>query len=238
VLFLLRAPLPDIDELMLDGEPLVYAIRTSARRSMALHVLPDGSVRVAAPRRTSLSVVRAFVAHHGTWLRRKQQEIRARPAPALADGVNLVFLDESLVLRFGTPTGRGRVLRRGDELWLYGAASRRRALLEAWYRRRAAEHASARLDHFASLVGRRPQRLSIRGQRTRWGSCSGLGSITLNWRLMQAPAALFDYVLVHELCHLLQRNHSPRFWSEVARVMPDFRERRRCLRAAAREFVL
>jgi predicted metal-dependent hydrolase len=238
VLTLLRPVLPESDAVNLNGTPLAYAIRTNARRRLALRVLGDGSVRVTVPPRTSLRTVRAFVTQHGAWVRRKQAEMHARPLFRITDGARIRVLDEMLVLRCGRDTGRVHVVRDGGELWLHGAPGGRRAALEAWYRRHAGTHATARLAHFAPEVGRRPQRLSIRGQRTRWGSCSASGTITLNWRLLQLPAPLFDYVLVHELCHLIQRNHSPAFWREVARVLPDWRDRRRQLRVAGRELAL
>jgi predicted metal-dependent hydrolase len=94
-----------------------------------------------------------------------------------------------------------------------------------------------RIAHFAPRVGRAPARISIRAQRTRWGSCSGRGTISINWRLMLASPEVMDYVIVHELCHLLQANHSARFWREVARVMPDYAHRQRQLREFGRQLV-
>jgi predicted metal-dependent hydrolase len=234
----IRRRLPETDELTLDGASLAYAIRTGARRTLALQIAPDGRVRVAAPHGTTLATIRAFVRRHADWVRRKQQELSAQAPRELADGLDLPVLGARVMLRFGAETGHARAALRGTELWVQGAPARRRQAIERWYRARAAEHAAARLEHFAPLVGRRPQRLALRGQRTRWGSCSGRGTITLNWRLMQTEPALFDYVLVHELCHLLHRNHSPRFWREVARVMPNFHERRARLRKVAANFLL
>ena len=81
---------------------------------------------------------------------------------------------------------------------------------------------AARLAEFAPRVGVQPTKLTIRTQHTRWGSCSSKGAISLNALLMLAPAHVRDYVVVHELCHLKEMNHSPRFWAEVARVLPDY----------------
>jgi len=101
-------------------------------------------------------------------------------------------------------------------------------------RRLAAETLPARLLELAAGLGRRVAGVSVRAQRTRWGSCSPAGRISLNWRLVQMPDAVRDYVLLHELTHLLHLNHSKRFWRELARVCPWHREARAWLRANRR----
>ena len=129
---------------------------------------------------------------------------------------------------------RGRAERRGTVLRV-GTTSlgdgELRALIERWYRREAATWFAGRVEHYAPRLGVRPSRVTIRGQRSRWGSCSGKGTVSLNWRLMMVPSALADYVVVHELCHLRHMAPSPRFWAMVGDVVPDYRERRRSLNA-------
>ena len=95
---------------------------------------------------------------------------------------------------------------------------------------RAAKVIPERVEYFAPLVGVGYGRIAIRHQRTRWGSCSGKGNLNFNCLLMLAPAEVLDYVVVHELCHRKEMNHSARFWAEVERVLPDWKERRRWLR--------
>ena len=88
----------------------------------------------------------------------------------------------------------------------------------------------ARTAYYAPLVGVRCQRITVRSQRTKWGSCSSRGGLNFNCLLLLAPPEVLDYVVVHELCHLLEMNHSPRFWSEVKRVLPDYAAARKWLR--------
>ena len=106
----------------------------------------------------------------------------------------------------------------------------RRAAIEAavvrWYRMRAAEHLAERAEHWAKLAGWAPSKVLVRDQRQRWGSCSPDGVLRFNWRIVMATPALMDYVVVHELVHLRVKAHSPVFWAEVARLMPDFGLRR------------
>ncbi len=107
------------------------------------------------------------------------------------------------------------------------------AELEA-LRREAQEKLEARARHFAPLLGVDWERITVRTQRTRWGSCSARGNLSFNALLALAPPEILDYVVVHELCHLKEMNHSPRFWAEVAALLPDWRERRRRLRDEGR----
>ena len=88
-----------------------------------------------------------------------------------------------------------------------------------------------RVEHFAPIVGVDYGRITIRRQKTLWGSCSDKGNLNFNVMLMKAPAELLDYVVVHELCHRLEMNHSPRFWAEVERVLPDGRQREKALKS-------
>ncbi len=95
-------------------------------------------------------------------------------------------------------------------------------LLLQSYRERAKEVFLKRVEVFSQLLGMRPRRISIRDQKTRWGACTGRGTVTFNWRLILAPPAVLDYVVVHELCHLRYPNHGPRFWQAVGRYCPQY----------------
>ena len=102
---------------------------------------------------------------------------------------------------------------------------------------RALERIPPRVAHFAPLVGVTFGRMTVRAQRTRWGSCSSSGNLNFNCLLALVPPAVLDYVVVHELCHRLEMNHSPRFWQEVGRVMPDYEEHKKWLRENGAELI-
>ena len=220
--------------------PLDFELRLSRRRrSLALSLRPDGSLAVAAPAGAPLSLIHAFVASRRAWIESKRALLAqvAHRRIELVDGAALPYLDGPLSLRVERrASGRSDCRRIGDVLHVSPtAAAALPAVVERWYRQAAAAHAAERLAELAPRVGRRPARLAIRAQRSRWGSCSSRGTVNLNWRLLQMPAAVFDYVLVHELCHLLVPNHSPRFWREVARVLPDFAAQRAALHRLGRQ---
>lgn len=228
---LLRPRLPSEDVLTLSGGPLTYSIATSARRrTTCVQVYPDGSVRVVAPHHADLREIRAFIIERQPWITKQRLRFASR-APVvgeLADGTLLPFMDETLTLRL-SPHASASVHREGGDLFLAARGRDARALLVAWYRAQAANHVPQRIDRYVAAVGRSPQRVHIRDQKTRWGSCSPRGTICINWRLLLAPLEILDYVVVHELCHLLHANHSPRFWGEVQRVLPHYLHLRRRL---------
>lgn len=231
------ACLPEHDQLELAGDVLAYRIRASRRRrTLALELRPDGSLIVAAPSGAPLTLIRRFVSSQQQWIATRRARLVARPGVlALVTGATLPLLDATVTLALRLVPGPSRCVQRGAVLEVRAANQRAaRATLERWYRRAAAEYFHERLTHFVPRVGRAPTKLTIRAPRTRWGSCSARGTISLHWRLLTMPAPLADYVLVHELCHLLEPNHSPRFWAEVARVLPDWPAHRAALRHAGR----
>ena len=94
----------------------------------------------------------------------------------------------------------------------------------------ARQRITRRVEYFAPLVGVTYNRIFIKEQKTRWGSCSSLGNLNFNWKLILLNEELLDYVVVHELAHRIEMNHSPRFWAQVERILPDYRERRKWLK--------
>ena len=113
-----------------------------------------------------------------------------------------------------------------------------RTALEKRYVEAAKEYCPKRAAHFLPLTGGSFERITIRDQRTRWGSCSARGTLSFNWRLMLAPPAVLDYVVVHELCHLTHMDHSKDFWALVESVCPDYRTHRKWLKEHGQELIL
>ena len=220
--------------------------RVPRRRRVHILVNDEGTLEVRAPWRFSLERAREVLQENAEWVLKSLDTVQERLAgrPRLVTGARLPLLDGSLRLEVRPRAqidmfecarpSRGRVERRGTALRVSTASlgdDELRALLERWYRREAGAWLAGRVEHYSSQLGVRPSRVAIRGQRSRWGSCSGKGTVSLNWRLMMVPSALADYVVVHELCHLRHMNHSPQFWAMVGGVVPDYRERRRSLNA-------
>jgi predicted metal-dependent hydrolase len=141
------------------------------------------------------------------------------------------------MLEIVSEPGRTRVHRRGCTL-LAPAGAERLPALERFYRRAARAEVAARLDRACASVGSTYTSLTIRGQRTRWASCSRGGAMSFNWRLLLAPEPVLDYVVWHEVCHLEVMDHSPRFWALLASRWPGYREHQRWLRRNGATLVL
>lgn len=119
-----------------------------------------------------------------------------------------------------------------EKISMYGAV---RQMVEQWYRKEAKRYFASKIAYYEGKIGVRSNRLYIKDQKSRWGSCSSKGNINLNWRLLFAPEQIVAYVIVHELCHLKQMNHSAAFWYEVEKILPDYRERRQWLKEHGRQ---
>lgn len=218
------------------NDDLSYRIRRSDRaRRVRVSVDPSGEVEVVLPRRSPASAAPAAVAELRPWIERRLRDADAVRDAIDARGATLPYLGSTLAL---TPqAGRARAHRSGDAL-LVPDDERAPQAIERWYRRAAAREIAPRLDRASHTLGCSYASLSIRGQRTRWGSCSARGAMSFNWRLLLAPAAVLDYVVWHEACHLRLMDHSPRFWALVAEHCPGYEEQRRWLRRHGAMLVL
>lgn len=212
--------------------PALTFVRNGRARRYILRVLPDATVRVTIPRYGSRREAEAFVRTRTRWIDERREEIAGRRHDLRWRAGQVVWWRGVPVAVDVSPVDAAHVsVRCGD---LVATASLRddyRPVIEPLMRARAAAELPPRLLAFAARHGLEVARVTVRSQRSRWGSCSRDGNIALNWRLLQMPTAVCDYVLLHELMHLRQPNHSPRFWAEVAAVCPDYAASRAWLRA-------
>ncbi|MEN9935880.1 MAG: hypothetical protein RLZZ387_2459 [Chloroflexota bacterium] len=222
---------------------IAYDLSYAPRKTLAISVAPDLRVRVTAPPDTDLDAIAAKVRQRAPWILRQRRELArylpATPPRQYRSGETHRYLGRQYRLHVvaGEPAVVG--LTRG---WLHVTTpdtddtERVRQLLDGWYDTRARrvfpERLRAMLPRFTTVDVTEPA-LVIRPLEARWGSCSGAGTVTLNVRLIQAPKPHIDYVVVHELCHLVEHNHSKRFYALLDRMLPDWREQRRALNELA-----
>jgi predicted metal-dependent hydrolase len=217
-------------------EPVVYQVRRSDRaRRVRVTVDLTRGIEVVLPRRAPEREAAAAIRELRPWIERRVAELEGARAAVAARGDTVPYLGRTLALR-GEP-GRSRVTRRGDVLLVPNGEVRTPAL-ERWYRRAARSEIEPRLQRACALAGTSYSGLTIRGQRTRWASCSRSGAMSFNWRLLLAPEPVLDYVVWHEVCHLDVMDHSPRFWRLLAARSPGYREHLRWLRVNGATLVL
>jgi hypothetical protein len=208
-------------------QELAYTVRRSARaRRVRVAVGADARVEVVLPTRAPQRAAAAAVEELRPWIERRVAAARAARAAVAGPPGTLGYLGRTLELR--PQRGRTRVHRAGATLLV--PAGDPRPALERWYRHRARAEVGPRVDGACAALGRRYASIAIRGQRTRWGSCSSAGALSFNWRLLLGPEAVLDYVVWHEACHLVVPDHSPRFWALVERHLPGYAAPRRWLR--------
>ena len=210
-------------------QQMEYKLVRSRRRSVAIIIGPGGTVTVRAPMRTPIAEIERFLAQKRDWIAAKQRqagEEAARLAPIeMKEGEAVPYLGGRLILR---RTGAVRI-RAADSLLLVPMDAGREALA-AWMKGEARRVLTERVRLHAGIMRVRPAGLRITSARTRWGSCSAQNSLNFCWRLVMCPLPVIDYVVVHELSHILHKDHSPAFWACVQAYDPAYKEKKAWLK--------
>lgn len=225
-----------LQQIEFGGEAIHYSLtRTARRKTVAITVGFDG-VRVLAPDDLDDVRVSEFVRKKAAWVLRKRavySELAGATSPKeFVSGETFHYLGRPYRLKvISDPTAVvTRVTARGSNLvapLLPGmssiiAKSAVRSGLRQWYTAKANFHFSRRIEAVCDALGSEPRSISVVDQSKRWGSCTAKGQIRLNWRLVMAPVSLIDYVMAHEACHMIEHNHSRRFWRMLETIMPDY----------------
>lgn len=230
--------------IVLRGQEVVFTLRRSARRTLGMQIDRRG-LTVSIPQRVSLREAEGFMAERADWILEKLAEWSKRAAPEkrlVEDGMSIPVLGEPCLVRWTAGANRCHWVegyeRRELHLHLRRHADAPRVLLHG-LQDYALSYFAGRLDEYVWLLQqevpevKRPP-LYLSNARTRWGSCSKLSGIRLNWRLIHLPRPQIDYVVAHEVAHLVEMNHSQRFWRLVARLKPDYERDEAALKHANR----
>jgi len=238
-------------EIRLNQHVVGYALKRARRRSIGFVVGTDG-LSVNAPKWLGVQDIESALHEKAPWILRKLQEQQERARRVLAakvdwrDGSSIPFLGEIVIIVLDARAGlteQGTVLNTDAQalpgvprLTLHvglphtATPQQIRDTVQSWLQRQARRVFEERCAHFAPQLGVRVKRMSLSSAQTRWGSASADGSIRLNWRLIHFAMSSIDYVVAHELAHLREMNHSPRFWDVVRSVLPDFEQARGSLK--------
>lgn len=222
-----ETPAPRARHVQIGPNIVVYTLRQGRYKRMTL-TIDERGLRVGAPRQVRIGEVEDFIRSNGSWVLEKLDEYATAHAPrqlAIRAGVKVPFLDGEIEVE--VLPGANRVRWLGDTLILEARADTELdALARRGLQRRALILFRERLAVYAERMGCGSPPLALSSARTRWGSCSHDGGIRLNWRLIHLPLHLIDYVVAHEMAHLIEMNHSPAFWSEVEKLYPDWQSAR------------
>lgn len=216
-----------------------YRLKRSKRKNIGIYITKQAEVEVRAPLRCPASLIDAFVDSRKEWISEhlvaERQRLEKKKAFAVHIGSFILFCGRQYRIARGEKYELGDgVLFVPDDI----PEEQLKAELIDWYRCKAKEFLCQRVTWFSSITGWRASAVKLSNAATRWGSCSAKNSLNFSWKLVMASLEAVDYVVVHELAHTVEHNHSPRFWKLVESVLPDYRERQKQLRLLEKVLML
>jgi predicted metal-dependent hydrolase len=232
------APPPVVEQrnIVLSGKEISFTLKRSGhRRSVGLRIDERG-LTVNAPLRASEKWLHSVLQDKADWVLKQLENWQSRKAPPIfwAEGASIPFRGEEFILTL-TPKSRGALPQLHGEVLhvpvgVEAEATQIEKAVAQWYRSEALRVFTECIEHFAPLLQVTPREIKLSSARTQWGSCTIRGVVRLNWQLVKMPLHLIDYVVVHELAHLHEMNHSPAFWRVVESACPDYQQCRKELR--------
>ncbi|ALE53672.1 SprT family zinc-dependent metalloprotease [Paraburkholderia sp. SIMBA_055] len=227
-------------KLVIGSRTLHYALKRSARRSIGFAIDSTG-LTITAPRWVTLADIETAITEKQRWIFTKliewqtRVEQRALPKVDWKDGAQVPYLGQPVHVRLGSPQGTLAFSAEDSALQvplpLQADPQQIKDRVQGWLQGEAKRVFGERLAIYAEKLGVNYRAYALSSAATRWGSCSSDGKIRLNWRLIHFPLSIIDYVVAHELAHLREMNHSPRFWQTVESIFPEFREARQTLKS-------
>ena len=226
-----------------EDKEIEYTLTKSKRKTVGIKITNNGEVKVSAPLRASNKAIEDIVYKKAKWIveklkaaRENQNKVKKKE---LINGATISLLGKEYELRVEEVLIRGASvkfdgsvfnIRLNKDLNYEGKQQFIKEVLTLWMRKKAKEVFEGRTKYYANELKLFPKRITIKDQKTLWGSCSSKDNINFNWRLIMSPIEILDYVVVHELCHLKHRNHSKEYWDYVEETTPDYADRRKWLK--------
>jgi predicted metal-dependent hydrolase len=213
----------------------LYSVVRSRRRTVGLEITLDGDVIVRMPQRAREEHVREFIVKKQRWiertLRKVQRQKELHRPKTFTEGEEFRFLGRSYHLRFVDRGPRRLVLENGEFLLAQAKAGQAERSFVKWYRAEARRYIRERVQYYSGRTGLAYGNITITSAKRRWGSCNRQNDLSFSWHLILAPVEVVDYVVVHELVHSVEKNHSRnKFWKKVAEILPAYKEQRKWLK--------
>lgn len=207
-----------------------FRLIRSRRKSLSLEITAHAELIVRAPLWTSIASIEKFIAAKYSWIITKQQQVQQQKAQIATTTNTCLYLGEAYPLVSVEKPRVPIAIQEQKILIAKEGLEHRYELLLRWYKTQAQQLFQERMTVYTAAAGLWPSKWRLSTANKRWGSCNSKGLISLNWRLIMAPLVVIDYVIVHELAHLVEMNHSPRFWNLVAKILPEYKAARLWLR--------
>lgn len=210
----------------------ISKIIRSRRRTIALVVTHDAMLVIRSPLKTPVYYLKNLVNKKRDWIKAKMREMQSKPKPKAKEFVNgeaFLYLGKSYKLKIVDDIV-GDIELRDNLLLSQEKMSCAKDVLINWYKSEAKKKIRERCGWYSGLTGYKPRSIKITSAQKRWGSSGAKGTVNFSWRLIMAPVEIIDYIAVHELVHLEQRDHSRLFWDKVRSIMPDYKKRQKWLK--------
>ncbi|MFA9377692.1 MAG: M48 family metallopeptidase [Lachnotalea sp.] len=216
-----------------------YRIIKSNRKTTTISILPTKEVIVKAPIYLSDKEIKNMVKQKAKWIISKLGEIPedfiSKQERKYQDGERFLYrgkeyklkiIEDSKIENIQVQLKQNEIVILMNKIKIQVIPS----LLELWYKEKARELVYERIKYYSPFINRKIQNVRIKNQKKRWGSCSSLGNLNFNWRIIMMPDDMFDYIIVHEMCHLKHLNHSKDYWNCVGEILPDYKEREKWIK--------
>lgn len=228
-----------------DGNGFIAEVIRTRRRKTADIRVEEGMVSVVVPLNTSTEKIDQLLVNKRLWIKEKialQRELAPASDKQFISGEAFPYLGRNYRLKVEQGSFTPVKLLQGRLVVQTPQGNQQphliRSALVRWYKRQAEHKLREKVARYAPIVGVKPTAINIRSFKARWGSCTAQGEVEFNWLIMLAPNRMVDYVVIHELCHLIHHDHSPEFWRELGRVMPDYQQCREWLRENSEKLLL
>lgn len=233
-----------MEKIKIQNKTLEYAIVRSSRKSIGLEVSPGNGLLIRAPERVSRKRIKQVIRDKAPWILKKLEEVKEiKPEPEpleFVTGEKIPYLGDyyNILIKEVQGCKKPEIVLNNEyfSITINNTVEREerrqivRDALVSWYKKQARLVINKRITIYQDKIGRKPVRVRIKNQKKRWGSCSSKGNLNFNWRLIMGPISVLDYLLAHELAHLVHPNHSKEYWKLIRSIMPEYQESKQWLK--------
>ena len=230
-------------DIIVDNELSIQVVRSRRRRKTSSIIISNGIVKVVVPDQISDFTIKELINKRMSWIKKKlQDESNIKPVivKEYVDDESFTYLGNNYKLKsFVSNISFVKVSSDYINVSLPKKSKENiKSLLERWYKEKAIEILTEKTNRYAKIIGVLPTAISVGDYKSKWGSCSIEGKISYNWKIIIAPSRVLEYIVIHELCHMLEHNHSKEYWRHVNTYCKDFKESRKWLRMNGKYLVI